>query len=138
MSKQTSRIRFLYFIGRLLGGILFKSFLPYNRTMNESEVNTNDLGTKPLEEVKVLEQNTEIEQAPILPVESSDKKQWEKNFSKRWKKPTYTKSEMIGDIDSIRQAQTVITNNMQFLNQRLMTMENNQKDLIQYINSRIP
>jgi hypothetical protein len=106
--------------------------------MNESEVNTNDIGIKPLEEFKVLEQNTEIEQAPIMPVESSDKKQWEKNFSKRWKKPTYTKSEMIGDIDSIRQAQIVISNNMQFLSQRLMTMENNQKELIQYINSRIP
>jgi hypothetical protein len=106
--------------------------------MSESEGNTNDIGIKPLEEIKVLEQNTEIEQAPIMPVESSDKKQWEKNFSKRWKKPTYTKSEMIGDIDSIRQAQIVISNNMQFLSQRLMTMENNQKELIQYINSRIP
>jgi hypothetical protein len=51
--------------------------------MNESERNTNDIGTKPLEDLKVLEQSTEIEQAPIIPVESSDKKQWEKNFSKR-------------------------------------------------------
>ena len=106
--------------------------------MNESEVNTNDLGTKPLEGLNISDDYTEIGNPPILPVESSDKKQWEKNFSKRWKKPTYTKGEMIGDIDSIRQAQTVITNNMQFLSQRLMTMENNQKDLIQYINSRIP
>ena len=106
--------------------------------MNESEGNTNDLGIKPIEELKVLEQNTEIEQAPISPVESSDKKQWEKNFSKRWKKPTYTKNEMIGDIDSIRQAQIVITNNMQLLSQRLTTMENSQKELIQYINFRIP
>jgi cell fate regulator YaaT (PSP1 superfamily) len=95
--------------------------------MNESERNTNDIGTKPLEELKVLEQSTEIEQAPIIPVESSDKKQWEKNFSKRWKKSTYTKNEIIGDIGSIRQAQTVISNNMQFLSQRLMAMENNQK-----------
>ena len=36
--------------------------------MNESEGNTNDLGIKPLEELKVLIQTTEIEQAPILPV----------------------------------------------------------------------
>jgi hypothetical protein len=106
--------------------------------MNESEGNTNNIGIKPLEEIKVLEQNTEIEQAPILPVETPDKKQWEKNFSKRWKKTTYTKSEMIGDIDSIRQAQIVISNNMQFMSQRLMSMESNQKELIQYINSRIP
>ncbi len=93
--------------------------------MNESEGNTNDMSTKPLEELKVLEQNTEIGNPPITPVESSDKKQW--------KKPTYTKNEIIGDIGSIRQAQTVISNNMQFLSQRLMTMENNQKELIQYI-----
>jgi hypothetical protein len=106
--------------------------------MNESEGNTNDIGIKPLEEIKVLEQDTAIEQAPIMPVESPEKKQWEKNFSKRWKKPTYTKNEMIGDIDNIRQAQSVISNNMQFMSQRLMTMENNQKELIQYINSRIP
>jgi hypothetical protein len=106
--------------------------------LNESDGNTIDIGIKPLEEIKVLEQNTEIEPSPIMPVESSDKKQWEKNFSKRWKKPTHTKSEMIGDIDCIRQAQTVISNNMQFMSQRLMTIENNQKELIQYINSRIP
>jgi hypothetical protein len=80
--------------------------------MNESERNTNDIGTKPLEELKVLEQNTEIEQAPIITVESSDKKKRKKNFSKRWKKPTYTMNEIIGDIGSIRQAQTVISNNM--------------------------
>jgi hypothetical protein len=106
--------------------------------VNESEGNTNDLGTKPLEELKVLEQNTEIGNPPIIPVESSDKKQWEKNFSKRWKKPNYTKNEIIGDIGSIRQAQTVISNNMQFLSQRLLAMEDSQKELIQYINSRIP
>jgi hypothetical protein len=104
---------------------------------NRSEHCLPQTGLIYLEEFKVLEQSTEIESPPILPVEPPDKKQWEKNFSKRWKKPTYTKNEMIGDIDSIRQAQTVISNNIQFLSQRLMTLENNQKDLIQYINSRI-
>jgi len=56
--------------------------------MNESEGNTSNLGAKPLEQFKVSDDYTEIENPPIMPVENSDKKQsWEKNFSKRWKRP---------------------------------------------------
>jgi hypothetical protein len=43
--------------------------------MNESEGNTNNLGAKPLEQFKVSDDYTEIENPPIMPVETSDKKQ---------------------------------------------------------------
>ena len=101
----------------------------------KSEQNTASPEIKALDLTEIYGPNTERPDSPKTTVE---KTQYEKNFSKRWKKPQYTKAEMMEAISEIRQTQTVISNNFQFLDKRMESVENTVQELIRYVNTRIP
>jgi len=101
----------------------------------KNEQNTASLEIKDLELEKIFDPNTELPDSPKSTVE---KPQYVSNFSKRWKKAQYTKAEMMEAINEIRQTQSVISNNFQFLDKRVDTVERTLQDVIRYINSRIP
>ena len=101
----------------------------------KSEQNTASPEIKALDLDEIYGSNTE---QPDFPKSTVEKTQYEKNFSKRWKKLQFTKAEMMEAIPEIRQTQTVISNNFQFLDKRMESVENTVQELIRYVNTRIP
>jgi hypothetical protein len=91
------------------------------------------------------EQNTsnslEIEEqkdVPISVASSSDTKQWTKNFSNRWNTKQYTKKELIGTLNDVKQTQLIASSNLSSLTSRITKVEDTLNNLIAYINQRIP
>ena len=97
----------------------------------KNDQNTVSLEIKDLDLDKIYGSNTEQPDSPNSTVE---KTQYEKNFSKRWKKPQFT----MEAINEIRQTQSVISNNFQFLDKRVDNVEKTVQELIRYVNTRIP
>jgi len=91
-------------------------------------------------------ENTDDFDSRILPVNSPvnsaavelSERPYERNFQRRWKKKTATKQEMLDAVEEVRRTQSVIMDNFNFLNQRLGTAERTIREVIDYMNTRIP
>ena len=91
-------------------------------------------------------ENTDDFDSRILPVNSPvnsaavelSERPYERNFQRRWKKKTVTKQEMLDAVEEVRRTQSVIMDNFNFLNQRLGTAERTIREVIDYMNTRIP
>ena len=91
------------------------------------------------------EQNTskslEIEEQKDVPISiqsSPVSKQWKENFSNRWNTKQYTKKEMIGTLNDVKQTQLIASSNLSSLTSRITKVEDTLNNLIAYINQRIP
>jgi len=106
---------------------------PENTVENELRISTVELKS---------DENTVKFCSRILPVDStpvrSSEHQYQKNFQRRWKKKNVTKQEMMDAVEEVRQMQIVMMDNFNFLNQRLGTAEQTIREVIDYMNTRIP
>jgi len=114
----------------------------------ELTVNKYDDSVSPVKSTvfQKSDENTDDLASRILPVYSpvnsvaveSSERPYERNFQRRWKKKTVTKQEMLDAVEEVRRTQSVIMDNFNFLNQRLGTAERTIREVIDYMNTRIP